>query len=343
MLGFTRTRGERDLPFATGSTTAIGRDERSLRRSRIWNLSIVLMLVTAAVVTFLVSNTFTLQILSLALLNGALTVALTTSFGFAGTFNLSQGSFYGIGAYTAAVMLTDHGASFGTALAGSVLISTLGGVVMGSVSVRLRDDYFAFASIAFTVIVTQAFVNMPEITRGGSGFFGIPPVSIFGWTIDSAADSFALSAFGFAIVFLITRQVTSTYFGRAMLAVNHDEMSARSMGISVPFTRITAMAISSGLAGLTGCILTVTTLFIQPGDFSTVFSMNVTLWAIIGGATSLVGAAFAGAAVTILQEQLRVLVDYRLATLGFVVLVAVYIRGKVIPLPRSFMRWGARK
>src|SRR5699024_2181340 len=135
------------------------------------------------------------------LLNAALTVALTTSFGFAGTFNLSQGSFYGIGAYTAAVLITDGGASFGAALLGSILVSSGAGMVMGFVSVRLRDDYFAFASIAFTVIVTQAFINMPEITRGGSGFFGIPPTSIFGWTIDSAADSFALAAIGFAIVF----------------------------------------------------------------------------------------------------------------------------------------------
>ena len=109
--------------------------------------------------TFLTGNAFTLQILTLALLNAALTVALTTSFGFAGTFNLSQGSFYGIGAYTAAILLTDVGAPFGVALLGSILVSTAGGLIMGFVSVRLRDDYFAFASIAFTVIVTQAFIR----------------------------------------------------------------------------------------------------------------------------------------------------------------------------------------
>lgn len=303
-------------------------------RSRAIRAGVVLALAVAAVVITATSgNAFTLQVLTLALLNAALTVSLSISFGFAGTFTLSQGSFYGIGAYTAAILLTDHGASFGTALLGSILAATLAGILMGFVSIRLRGDYFAFASIAFTVIVTQAFINLPGVTRGGAGFFGIPQVSILGWSIDSAADSFLLAAIGFGVVFLVVRRITTTYFGRSMLAINHDEMSARSMGINVPFTRITAMALSAGLAGLSGCILTVTTLFIQPGDFSTVFSMNVTLWAIIGGPTSIVGAAVAGGAITLLQEQLRMLVDYRLAILGLVVLAAVYVRGGVITLP----------
>lgn len=291
------------------------------------------ILVAATILLFNLGDAFTLQVLAVALLNAAITVSLSLSFGFAGIFNLSQGSFYGLGAYTAAILITDHGLPFGVALLGSVAVATVFGALMGGVAVRLRGDYFAFASIAFTIIIVQGLVNLPEITRGGTGFFGIPTVSIFGWEINSSRDSFLLAAIGFVVVFTITHRISRSFFGRAMLAVNHDEMSARAMGISVAYTRVVAMALSSGLAGLTGCLLTVTMLYIQPADFSTLLSMNVTLWSIIGGPTSLIGSAVAAGGITYLQENLRSIVDYRLAILGIVVLVAVYLRGGVIRVP----------
>ncbi len=291
------------------------------------------MAAAAAVAAAVLGDVFLLQVLTLGLLNAGVTVALTHSFGFSGMFNLSQGSFYGIGAYTAAVALTDLRIGFFGALLLATVVAGLFGVFLGFVASRLRGDYFAFASIAFTIVVTQAIVNWPEVTRGGAGFFGIPMVSIFGWQIDSAQDGFILAALAFALIFAVTRSVTSSYLGRAMLAINHDEMSARSMGVNPTFTRVVAMTLSAASAGLLGCVLTTTMLFIQPNDFAITYSMNVTLWAIVGGPTSLIGSAVAAGGVTLLQEQLRDFADFRLALLGIIVLLAVYLRGGVIPVP----------
>lgn len=325
---------------ARGDEFAAGGDHLGTSRIRrvtgspVFRGAVVVLLAVAVVVVFNTGDAFTLQVLTVALLNAAITVSLSISFGFAGVFNLSQGSFYGLGAYTAAILITDVNAPFGLALLAAIAVAGVFGALMGLVSIRLRDDYFAFASIAFTVIVVQGLINLPDLTRGGTGFFGIPTVDILGWTIDSARDSFLLAALGFALVFLVTRRVTRSFFGRAMLAVNHDEMSAKAMGVGVAFTRVVAMTLSSALAGLSGCLLTVTMLYIQPSDFSTVLSMNVTLWSIIGGPTSLIGSAVAGGGITFLQENIRAIVDYRLAILGVVVLVAVYLRGGVIRPPR---------
>ncbi len=303
------------------------------QRRRALTVVVVSLSAAATVSVALLGNPFLLQILTIALLNAGVTVALAHSFGFAGMFNLSQGSFYGIGAYTTAIALTDLGLNFFGAILLAVLVAGAFGVFLGFVATRLRGDYFAFASIAFTIVITQAIVNLPGITRGGSGFFGIPVVSVFGWRIESARDGFVLAAAAFVLVFTVTRAVTTSYLGRAMLAVNHDEMSARSMGVSPVFTRVIAMTLSAASAGLLGCILTTTVLFIQPNDFAITYSMNVTLWAIVGGPTSLIGSALAGGGITLLQEQLREFADIRLALLGIIVLFTVYLRGGVITLP----------
>jgi len=330
-----RTPARGDV-FTAGGTL----DTRGLQRlqsSAVVRWVAIAILAAGVIVLFNAGDPFTLQVLTVALLNAAITVSLSISFGFAGIFNLSQGSFYGLGAYAAAILITDVGVPFWVALLGSIAVASIFGVLMGFVAVRLRDDYFAFASIAFTIIITQALINLPELTRGGTGFFGIPVVDIFGWRIATGRDSFLLAAIGFTVVFLVTHRVTRSFFGRAMLAVNHDEMSAKAVGVSVVFTRVVAMGLSSALAGLSGCLLTVTMLYIQPSDFSTVLSMNVTLWSIIGGPTSLIGSAVAGGGITFLQENIRAIVDYRLAILGIVVLIAVYLRGGVLRRP-SWMR-----
>ena len=282
------------------------------------------------------ASQLTQSILMLAYLNAALTIAVTLSFGFTGMYNFSQATFAGAGAYATAILTSEHGVSFLAALAVSAVVAGGLGVLLGLASMRVRTDYFAFVSIGFTVVFVQLVANTPELTGGANGYFGIPAPSVFGLELGTPTRAYYLCLVCLAVVVMASQLVVRTYFGRAMRAVAEDEPSAQAQGISVGFTKAVAMGIGSALAGLCGSTLAVTFLFIQPADFDLLPSFNFTLWAIVGGSTSIVGAGTAALGITFLQEHFRDLYEYRLAIVSSIVLLAIYVRGGVIS-PRRIM------
>ncbi len=297
---------------------------------RIGHLGVVALSAAAALAGAVMSSQFQLQVLTVAFLNAALAGGLVVAFGYCGLLNLSHGTFYGMGAYATALLITDHGFSFLSAALVAMAVGALGGLLLGAASLRISGDFFALVSLAFTGAMFEVMQDWTAVTRGREGFFGIPPVSVLGVSLDNFKSAYFAVLALLVVTYLVVRRFARTFAGRAMLAVRFDELAARAMGVNVPFTKLLAMAFSSALAGLAGAFLTATVLFIQPSDFDIISSFNISLWVIIGGMASLPGAVIVGGVLAFVTEEFRSLSDYRVGLMGVIVLAAVYFRGGVV-------------
>lgn len=290
----------------------------------------LLFLAIGIIIPGLTSSEFRLSMMIVVFLNASLAVGLVVSLGYAGLINLSHASFYGIGAYVTAILVTEFGWPLVAAMPLAMLAGALGATVLGVASFRVRGDYFAIVSIAFSIALVQVMDNWVSVTKGREGYFGIPTTSVFGYEIDSTRKAYYACLALLTITWIIASRFIRTFEARAMLAVRYDEEAAKAMGISVRATKLRAMAISGGLAGLAGAFLVATYLFVKPSSFDFNASFNILLWVIIGGVASLPGAVAASGGLTILTEMFRPLHEYRTGIVGVVVLIAVFYRGGVL-------------
>ena len=141
-----RTDGIRAVDAPTARTKWSG-----TRRMGWKGISLALLLIALILLPIVIADPFQLRVLTISWLAAALTVGATISLGYAGLFNLSQGTFFGIGAYAAANILVRGEMPFEIAVLGSVAAGGIAGVALGLTSLRVRGDLWALVSMAFTV------------------------------------------------------------------------------------------------------------------------------------------------------------------------------------------------
>jgi branched-chain amino acid transport system permease protein len=280
-------------------------------------------------IPFLLSDAYNLRILTLSWLFATAGVGLVVSLGYTGIFNISQGTFFGIGAYATAILVTKYRLSLEIAIVVSLAFTALVGGVVSLTALRIRGDYWAVVSMAFTVGAEKVFENWRPVTQGLDGYVGIPELSIFSIQINSPRAYYYASFGALALAFLLTRSLVHSFAGRAMLAIRFDEAGARAMGISVYYYKVLSMVWSAAVAGLAGSFLVAVAGYIYPTDFDLLSSFNITLFVIVGGIKSPWGAILATTFLVSVTEIYRPITDYRFLILGGAVLFAIFLRGGV--------------
>lgn len=312
--------------------TLSGKIRRSRRTLEVIGLGLSLGLPVA------LSDPYSLRVMTLAYLFATLSVGLVVSLGHAGIFNMSQGSFYGIGAYATAILVTRMRMPFELAIPISMLFTAIVGAVVSLTALRIKGDYWALVSMAFTIGVEKVMEHWTSVTQGLDGYIGIPVVSLFGIELNSPLTFYYCTLGALVVSFVATRQLLTSFVGRAMRAVKFDEPAAQAMGIFPYGIKILAMAWSAAIASLAGSMLVVVAGYIFPTDFDLLPSFNITLFVIVGGITSLGGAVLATVFLTTVTEVYRPLTDYRFMILGVALLVAIFLRGGVFDSQIQFAR-----
>jgi branched-chain amino acid transport system permease protein len=298
-------------------------------------------------IPFVLSDAYSLRIFTISWLLATAGVGLVTSLGYTGIFNMSQGTFYGIGAYVTAILVAKYKVGFEAAIVISMLFTTAIGAIVALTALRIRGDYWALVSMAFTVGVERVLENWIPVTQGLDGYVGIPVLSLFGKVLNTPS-AYYYSSFGLLFfAFITTRALLRSFAGRAMLATRFDESGARAMGTSVYFYKILSLAWSAAMASLAGSMLVAVAGYIFPTDFDLLPSFNITLFVIVGGITSPWGAIIATTFLFSVTEIYRPLTDYRFLILGGALLIAIFIRGGVFdrflkPLLAMAMRIATR-
>jgi branched-chain amino acid transport system permease protein len=255
-------------------------------------------------------------------INGIVACGLNVIVGFAGQISLGHAAFFGIGAYTAALLATKAGLSFWAALPLVMAVSALIGLLLGIPSLRVREDFLAITTIGINFIVEAVFNNF-EFFGGALGIGGIPRVALFDLKL-RGTEFFCLCLFFLVIVMVVCWWLTRCWAGLACFALREEETAAASVGISPVRFKLLAFVLGTAMAGLGGALYAHFMRFISASDFAFPMSVSLLSMVVVGGMGTLWGPILGACIIGVLPEIFRPLVDYRI--LFYTMLLLLMIR-----------------
>lgn len=245
-----------------------------------------------------------------------LALSLNLNNGMAGQLNLGHAAFFGIGAYTAALLMLDRSWAFWAALPVAVVSSAVFGFLVGLPSLRVTGDYLGIVTLGFGEIVRLVLLNWIDLTRGPMGLPGIPGPRLFGVEFSGKVPYFYLVTLIAAVTWFAMDRLAASKFGLELLALREDERVARALGVNVGRAKVLSFVIAAACAGLAGAFFASYISFISPDTFLFNDSMIMLSMVVLGGMGSLVGSVLGAILLTIAPEALRFLGDWRLVLYG---------------------------
>lgn len=264
------------------------------------------------------------RIAVVSVLYAILAMSLNLIAGVAGQISLGHIAFYGIGAYTSALLCVNFGVSVWVGMLAAFLVSMVFGLLIAIPTLKLSGGYLAILTLSFAEIIRLILLNWTSVTRGPMGILNIPKPSIFGYTIKSSAAFLYLVLVVAVLVYVGLRNLIRSKFGRNLQALRDDEISSESMGINVYRHKVIAFVISTGLAGVAGALFASFMEFIDPSSFISDESTVILSMVVLGGMGNMNGSIIAAVLLTVLPEAMRSFADYRMLVYG-VVLVAMML------------------
>ena len=233
-------------------------------------------------------------------------LSLNLEVGYTGLFNFGHVAFFGIGAYTSA-LLTLHRVPFELSLLLALAMAGLWGFLLSLPSLRLRGDYFGIATLGFGEIIRMVFQNEVWLTKGPMGLPGIPKPILFSYRFATLPQYLSLVLAFTLLTFLVLRVILRSPFGRVLKAIREDEIAAAALGKNVLRFRIKSFIIGSLFAGLAGTLWAHYTTFVSPGDFTLLETILVLLIVVLGGKGTEWGPVWGAIVLIFFQESLRFL------------------------------------
>lgn len=248
---------------------------------------------------------YLLHILILIGIYVMLASSLNLTAGYTGLLSIAHAAFYGVGAYTVALMALNLHTPFLLNLLCAVIVCGLAGALVGIPSLRIKDDYFIIATFAFQIITFSVLNNWIGFTRGPMGLPGIPQPEIFGWTVSSYPEFLLLTSVLCVLCLLIVRRVVHSPYGRVLQAIREDEEFALAAGKNAAGYKMSVFILSAMLAAVPGALYATYITYIDPTSFTVNESIFIISIMIIGGAGSFRGPVAGAVILVALPELLR--------------------------------------
>jgi branched-chain amino acid transport system permease protein len=266
------------------------------------------------------------RVTNLALLYVMLALGLNIVVGFAGLLDLGYIAFYGVGAYTYALLASPH---FGLHLPFWVIlpigaaIAALFGVLLGAPTLKLRGDYLAIVTLGFGEIIRIFLNNLSRpvnITNGPQGISRIDPFRIDGLNLASNQKFLGLEFSGptkyyylliilVAAIIALNLRLQNSRIGRAWEAIREDETAARAMGINTTNLKLLSYAMGASFGGLAGGVFAAIQEFISPESFVLVESIMIVSMVVLGGMGNVWGVVLGAVLLSFVPEILRFSVE----------------------------------
>ena len=273
---------------------------------RVWLLIGLLLLF--GVVPF-ISNPYILYILNTIGIYAIAAIGLNILIGYTGQISLGHGAFFGVGAYTAAIMVTKLSTPFWISVPAAGLVTALVGMVFGIPSVRLKHLYLTIATLAGQFIIEYVLVQWEGLTGGTEGII-VTKASLFGINLRNDRTFYFVIFVIFVFMTWIAVNLVRTRYGRAFIAIRDNDRAAEGMGIPIFLYKLISFSISSFYAGVAGSLYMYYMMSINPEPFNLWLSIQFIAMIIIGGLGKINGAVFGAVFIILLNEVLSLATEY---------------------------------
>ena len=294
-----------------------------------------------AIAAFFHRDHFALLMIATVLLYVLACLGLTIQFGYAGILNFSGAAFFGIGAYTAAV-LTAHTPvpHLLVLLTGGAMAALIGSILIYPV-LRTRGHYAAVVTIAFALLF-KTFLEVNDVLGGPQGL-AVANMNLLGWDFGQGLEvgplqaSFILNYVLLALLLvalgmLLVKRLERSWIGLNMDAVRLDETASACFGIDLARWKITAFTLGNLLTGIAGALYGMMLAFIAPNNFTFADGLIMVSIVLLGGIGNPWGVVVAAVIVIILPEKLQVIQEYRFLLFAATVILILRFRpGGLLP------------
>jgi ABC-type branched-subunit amino acid transport system permease subunit len=310
-------------------------------------LSVLAVVAAIAVAAFFHEDHFVLLLVCTVVLYIVATLGLNIQFGYAGVLNFAGASFFGIGAYTTAV-LNQHTAvpHLLVLLIGGLMAALIGSILLLPV-LRTRGHYAAVVTIAFALLF-KTFLEVNDVLGGPQGL-QVKSMSILALsfndninigdiTLSFYINYFVVSLIILVFAFILVRRLERSWIGLNLDALRLDETAASCFGLNIVRWKVTAFLLGNFLIGIAGAVQGMVVGFVQPNNYTFADSLILVSILLLGGIGNPWGVIIATVIVVIIPEKLQVLQEYRfLLYAAMVIMVLLFRPDGLLPRPvRSY-------
>ncbi len=273
-------------------------------------------------------------------------LGLNVVVGLAGLLDLGYIAFYGVGAYTYALLSVHYQLSFWLALPLCAALAALAGALIGYPTLRMRGDYLAIVTLGFGEILRIILNNWMKLTGGPNGILGIKAPAIYlpdpenGWEmvrvlVRSPEAQYYLVLVIALFTVVAVRRLADSRIGRAWEAIREDETAASLMGVNTFALKLLAYSMGAVFGGLAGAFFAAKMRFVSPGSFTFIESAMVLAMVVLGGMGSVPGIVLGALALIALPEVFRDFEQYRMLVFGAAMALMMLFRpAGLIPAKR---------
>ncbi len=273
----------------------------------------------------LTNNDYTFVVLNIIALQSIAVIGLNLLIDATGQVSIGHAAFYGIGAYTSALLTVNLGLPLWAGFIASVITVAIISLVLAVPTMRLHGHYLVMATLGFNIIVSIVLNQWESLTGGPSGFAGIKPIAT------SDREFFVLCWMVFVLVLWFTLGFQKTVRGKTFKAIRQNEIAVESCGINVSAHKIFAFVLSALYAGISGFLYAHYTTFISPKTFNIFRSLQWVTMSVLGGMGNIVGGVIGTFLLTSLPELLHNLEEWHVFFYGLILITCLVF------FPQGFM------
>lgn len=238
--------------------------------------------------------------------------------GHAGQISLGHAAFFGIGAYTSAMLYSEAGFPFWISVPMAAAVAGIVGALLGIPCLRVRDDFLAITTMGINFVVEAIFLYIPFF-GGAMGIGGINLPKWFDREV-TKTEYFLLILVVFILLILLDRKLGRSWVGLAWASIREDEQAAGAMGVDVVRFKVVAFILGSAVAGLAGGFYAHFLTFIMPQNFGFGQSIVILCMVVFGGIGTRWGPIVGAVILGVLPEVSRPILEYRTLIYGILLL-----------------------
>jgi len=261
------------------------------------------------------------HLMVLAGIYAILALGLSLFMGYAGQISLGHAAFFGIGAYTTAILTTRYAFPTFVAFWASAVSAAVIAFFIGRPILKLKGYFLALATLGFGEIFLVITRESTDLTGGVIGIFGIPWFSVMGFIFDTYLKQYYLTWGVLIGLFIFSKNLVRSKVGRALLAVAASEDAASSVGINVPRIKLEVFVLGAAFAGLAGSLFACVMSIANPEAFSLGLTVSIVMMVILGGMGNLYGPIAGAILLTWLIDVLSKYQEYSLPIYGVILIL----------------------
>jgi branched-chain amino acid transport system permease protein len=271
------------------------------------------------------TSSYHVHVLIMAGIFVILASSLNLLLGYTGLLSLGHAAFFGIGAYTSALLALKLEWSFWLALPAAAGLAGVAGWAIGRLALRLRGAYFVLVTISFAGVIALVSTNWMDLTNGPLGLPGIPAPELGPWSLRTKTAYYYLILAAAVLAYLVCARLVRSRIGRAFLALRENEPLAESVGVDSTHYLVLATIVSAALAGVAGSLYAHYTRFVSPEVFLFSYTVTMVIMVVAGGKGTLAGPVVGAVLFTILPEALREATSWQWQMLVYGVLLVLLV------------------